>query len=77
MHLPAPECQQVKTPLIATWQSAGSGPLLVEFDQGIYRDGEVTFEKDLSSSSSYIQMRNLGTLVTSVTVAINRFGLKK
>ena len=32
------------------------------------RDGEVTFEKELSSSSSYFQMRNLGTLVTSVTV---------
>ena len=27
----------------------------------ISRDGEVTFEKELSSSSSYYQMRNLGT----------------
>ena len=27
----------------------------------IYRDGEVTFEKELSSSSSYFQMRHLGT----------------
>ena len=25
------------------------------------RDGEVTFEKELSYSSSYFQMRNLGT----------------
>ena len=32
------------------------------------RDGEVTFEKELSYSSSYFQVRNLGTLVTSVTV---------
>ena len=32
-----------------------------------FRDGEVTFEKELGSSSSYFQMRNLGTLVTAVT----------
>ena len=38
----------------------------------MHRDGEVTFAKELRSSSSYFQMRNLGTLVTSVTVtAIN------
>ena len=34
----------------------------------LLRDGEVTFEKELSYSSSYFQVRNLGTLVTSVTV---------
>ena len=32
----------------------------------IRRDGEVTFEKELSFSSSYFQMRNLGTLVTQL-----------
>ena len=40
-------------------------------------DGEVTFEKKLSSSSSYFQMRNLGTLVTSVTVVAIKIWLKK
>ena len=29
------------------------------------RDGKVTFEEELGSSSSYFQMRNLGTLFTS------------
>ena len=33
-----------------------------------FGDWEVTFEKELSSSSSYFHMRNLGTFVTSVTV---------
>ena len=41
------------------------------------RDGEVTFEMELSSSSSYFQMRNLGTLVTSVTVTTIKIWLKK
>ena len=31
-------------------------------------DGEVTFEQELSYNNSYFQVRNLGTLVTSVTV---------
>ena len=34
----------------------------------IGRDGEVTFEKELSYNYSYFQVRTLGTLVTSVTV---------
>ena len=28
-----------------------------------YRDGEVTFEKEISYNYSYFQMRNLGTLI--------------
>ena len=32
------------------------------------RDGEVTFENELSYNCSYFQVRNLETLVTSVTV---------
>ena len=32
------------------------------------RDGEVTFVKELSYNYSYFQVRNLGTLVTLVTV---------
>ena len=32
------------------------------------RNGEVTLEKELSYNYSYFQVRNLGTLVTSVTV---------
>ena len=42
-----------------------------------HRDGEVTFEKELSYSSSYFQMRNLGTLVTSVTVTTIQIWFKK
>ena len=40
-----------------------NSPVTIEHN---FRDGEVTFEKELGSS--YFQMRNLGTLVTSVTV---------
>ena len=36
------------------------------------RDGEVTFEKELRSSSSYFQMRNLGTLVTQLQLTLYR-----
>ena len=43
----------------------------------IYRDGEVTFQKELSYNYSYFKMRNLGTLVTSVTVTINYSCLEK
>ena len=39
------------------------------------RDGEVTFEEELCSS--YFQMRNLGPLVTSVTVTAINIWLKK
>ena len=46
-------------------------------ERGSGRDGEVTFEKELSYSSSYFQMRNLGTLVTSVTVTTIQIWLKK
>ena len=42
-----------------------------------FRDGEVIFEKELGSSSSYFQMRNVGILVTSVTVTILKIWLKK
>ena len=42
-----------------------------------HRDGEVTFEKELSYSSSYFQMRNSGTLVTLVTVTAIKIWLKK
>ena len=41
------------------------------------RDGEVTFEKELSSSSSYFQTGDLGTLVRGhpyVTSALRRGG---
>ena len=41
------------------------------------RDGEVTFEKEHRSSSSYFQMRNLGTFVTSVAVTAIKIWLKK
>ena len=37
------------------------GPNLFYSDRTNSRDGEFTFEKELSSSSSYFQMRNLGT----------------
>ena len=43
----------------------------------VARDGEVTFEMELHSSSSYSQMRNLGTLVTSVTVTTIKIWFKK
>ena len=41
------------------------------------RDGKVTFEEELSSSSSYFQVRNLGALVTSVIVTTVKTCLKK
>ena len=41
------------------------------------RDGEVTFEKELSYNYSYFLMRNLGTLVTLVTVTTIKTCLKK
>ena len=44
---------------------------------GMHRDGEVTSERELSSSSSYFQMRNLGALVISVTVTTIQIWLKK
>ena len=40
------------------------------------RDGEVTFEKELSYNYSYFEPRNLGTVVTSVTFTIKRIWLK-
>ena len=43
----------------------------------LVRDGEVTFEKEFSSSSSYFQMRNFRTLVTSVTVTTIKIWPKK
>ena len=44
---------------------------------GLSRDGEVTFEEELSYNYSYFQVRNLGTLVTSVTVITVRIWLNK
>ena len=44
---------------------------------GLSRDGEVTFEEELSYNYSYFQVRNLGTLVTSVTVPTIKICLKK
>ena len=41
------------------------------------RDGEVTFEKELSYNYSYFEPRNLGTVVTSVTFTIIRIWFKK
>ena len=40
-------------------------------------DGEVTFEKELSYSSSYFWARNFGTIVTSVTVTTVKIWLEK
>ena len=49
------------------------GTLLPAF----HRDGEVTFKNVLSYRSSYFQIRNFGTLATSVTVTTNKIWLKK
>ena len=43
----------------------------------VRRVGEVTIEKELSSSSSHFEMRNLGALVTSVTITTIKMWLKK
>ena len=47
--------------------------LFVHFHEGEVgqesRDGEGTFEKELSYSSSYFEARNFGTVLTSTTVS--------
>ena len=54
--------RRAASPLSLSWQTEGGGR------RAGAQGWEVTFEKDLIYNYSYLQERNLGTLVTSVTV---------